>query len=278
MPKVALLAIGNELLNGDVQDTNLHTLNRRLTQLGFQVECAALVRDTPGQIAAALHWLLAPPQTVEAFSWDIDLLVISGGLGPTQDDLTLAALAQALELPLAVDLGARRLVETQYTQLLAAGALLETGPEAARRKMATLPLGAVPLPNPIGTAPGVRLEYNGVLIYCLPGVPAELLAIFTTAVEPELKRNFALGGWFEMELVVICDDEARVALPLREVTARHPDVYLKSLARSFPAAHQEGLRIIAAAQSPETAMAQEYVSAALADLRQVLARAGIKIK
>jgi len=268
VPTAGLLAIGNELLNGAVRDMNLFTLSQRLTQMGFSVEYAVMTRDLPDKIAAALGFILAHKP---------DVVLCSGGLGPTEDDLTLAALAQALHLPLVVNEAAVELVETHYRRLLEQHYLTHHGPEFARRKMATLPEGAFPLPNPVGTAPGVKLDYQGTLIYGLPGVPAELEAIFAATIVPELLQRFPPAGWAECALLVHCDDEAEAAIPLHEVARRHPDVYLKSLAKPFPSAGVEGLRVILTSQATTEAAAQAAVAAALADLQRTLENAGLRV-
>ena len=269
VPTATLLAIGNELLNGEVQDANLFTLAHKLTHLGFSVEQTAMVRDDPPRIAVALlHLLESHP----------DVLIVCGGLGPTDDDLTLAALAHPLELPLVENAEARRLVEQHYERLLAQGYVPRRGPEKARRKMSTLPQGAMPLHNPVGTAPGVQLEIGETLLFCLPGVPAELEAIFAKSIVPELNRRFGAGSWVEGHLLAGCQDEAEVAALLHEVTPRHPDVYIKSLARPFPAAGDATLRILAASHAAEASVARRRVASALADLRKVLQRAGIHVE
>lgn len=268
MPQASLLAIGNELLNGAIRDANLFTLSQRLTQMGFSVEYALMTRDLPEKIALALQFLLDHKP---------DVLLCSGGLGPTEDDLTLAALAQALHLPLVVSEAAAALVEAHYNRLLAQHYLAHHGPEFARRKMSMLPEGAVPLPNPVGTAPGVKLSYAGTSIYVLPGVPAELQAIFEASIVPELLALFPPAAWVERALLVHCDDEAEAAVPLREVAHRHPAVYLKSLAQPFPSAGVEGLRVIAAAQAPTAAEAEAAVTAALTDLQHTLEAAGLRV-
>ncbi len=268
MPSASLLAIGNELLNGEVRDANLFTLSRRLTRAGFTVTCAGLVRDDPARIAALLHFLLAAAP---------DIVICSGGLGPTADDLTLAALAEALERPLTLHFQARALIEAQYAQLLSRGYLHEPGPEEARRKMATLPAGAHPLPNPIGTAPGVRLTHAETLLYVLPGVPAELEAIFTESILPELHERFALGVWAEGALLIHCDDEATVAPLLRAVAHHHPEVYLKSLARPFPSAGNEGLRVIATLCAADETLAQQAVTQTLTELQQSAEATGLRV-
>lgn len=268
MPNCSLLAIGNELLNGEIRDLNLHTLSQSLTRLGFTVICATIARDTPESIARSVAFLLdASP----------DVLICSGGLGPTEDDLTLRSLAQSLGRDLVPDAEARRLVEAQYDDLLAAGYLEHRGPEAARAKMAKLPGGATPLPNPVGAAPGMRLQLSSTLIYALPGVPAELDAIFAESIVPELRRTFQLGFWAQQALRVHVDDEAEVAAPLRSVARRHPEVYLKSLAQPFPAAGREGLRIIASTQAVSSDIAVRTVRNALTDLKIVLQDAGLQV-
>lgn len=267
MPTCSLLAIGNELLNGEIRDLNLYTLSQNLTRLGFHVGQAAITRDSPTSIVSSLTYLLASTP---------DVLICSGGLGPTEDDLTLQALAQYLGCDLIPHTEARQMVEAQYDALMAAGYLEHRGPEAARGKMARLPEGSQPLPNPVGTAPGVCLQVNDTVIYVLPGVPAELDAIFATSIVPELKRRFTLGFWAQAALRVYVDDEAEVAVPLRTVSKRHPDVYLKSLAKPFPAAGREGLRIIASISGATDALAQQAVHDALADLGLALEAVGLR--
>jgi len=268
MPTASLLAIGNELLNGVVRDANLFSLSQHLTQMGFCVTHAAMVRDDPVKIAHVVLFLLAQKP---------DVLLCSGGLGPTEDDLTLSALTEALHVPLVLNSAAAGLVESHYDRLLAQHYLALRGPAFARQKMATLPLGAEPLPNPVGTAPGVKLEHQGMVIYVLPGVPLELEAIFAASVAPELLRRFNPGMWAEHTLLVHCDDEADLATPLRDVAHRHPDVYLKSLARPFPAASVEGLQVIAVALAPTAVEAHAAAQATLDDLRHTAEAAGLRV-
>jgi molybdenum cofactor synthesis domain-containing protein len=268
LPEVILLAVGNELLNGEIRDRNLYTLARRLTRLGFQVAEAGIIRDDPKRIARWLKRRLRYPP---------GLVIISGGLGPTEDDLTLQAVATALERPLQETTASRALVEQHYDRLLAAGHIKTRGPTEARHKLALLPRGARSLPNPLGTAPGVEIEHDATRIYCLPGVPAELKAIFNESIVPTLRRRFTLGTWVEAELVVRCQDEAQVAAPLREVADRHPETYIKSLARPFPEAGEGALRILISAHAEDETAARAHIRTALQDLRQTLSEANIAI-
>lgn len=266
--KVGLLAIGNELLTGIVRETNLFFLSEQLTLMGFEVACTLVVRDVPAMIVAAMWFLLEQ---------HFDLVVCSGGLGPTADDLTLSALAKALDLPLLVNREALDLVERHYAHLITAGQLSQLGPESARRKMATLPQGAAPLANPAGIAPGVKLSYADTLIYALPGVPEELRAIFSSIIVPELRCLFTLPVRVERALLVHCVDEAAIASQLREVAAAYPDVYLKSLARPFSEGTEDGMRVIAAAHGEDFSLALLAVNAVLEDLRKRLERAGFQV-
>jgi len=268
MPTASLLAIGNELLNGAVRDANLFSLSQHLTRMGFNVDYAAIVRDVPAKIVDMFLFLLAQQP---------DVLLCSGGLGPTEDDLTLSALAKALHVPLVVNDAASDLVEAHYDRLLAQHYLTQRGPVFARQKMATLPLGAQPIPNPVGTAPGVKLEHQGTLVYVLPGVPAELEAIFAASISPELLRRCRPGIWAEHRLLVHCDDEADLAIPLRDVARRHPKVYLKSLAKPFPAASAEGLQVMAVALAETAAEAHAAAQETLSDLRRTAEAAGLQV-
>lgn len=265
--RASLLAIGNELLNGAVRDIHVFFLSRQLTRLGFCVEYAAMARDQPANIATLLHMLLESKP---------DILVCTGGLGPTDDDLTLSALAQALGLPLEFNVAAFAQMETHYARLWAQHYLAEKDPPEVARKMAILPQGAQPLANPLGTAPGVQLQYGPTLIYVLPGVPAELEAIFFDVITPELRSRFEVGVWVEGALLIHCDDEAKIAPVLHAVTQRHPAVYLKSFAEPFQTA-KEGLRVVAGAQAKKEIAARSAVEQTLADLHQTAEAAGLRV-
>jgi len=235
MPRCSILAIGNEVLNGEIRDLNLYTLGRNLTHLGFTVTNAVIAPDLPESIARGLAFLLTQ---------EPDVIICCGGLGPTGDDLTLSAIAEALDRPLVDHRRARELVETHYDQLMAHGYLHQRGPEAARAKMARLPDDAEP--------------------------------IFKATIVPELRERFEIGGFAERVIRVHVDDEADVAAPLEEARRRHPDVYLKSLAQPFPSAGQEGLRIIATTHAATVAAATASADAAIADLRLMLDQAGLR--
>ncbi|MBI3947973.1 MAG: competence/damage-inducible protein A [Armatimonadetes bacterium] len=256
MPTVEILAVGNELLDGVTRDTNTHWLCQQITRLGSRVERAALVRDNPVAIAG---------EVAGACLRHVALLLVTGGLGPTADDLTLAAVAQAAGVPLVENPMARRMVADVYADLHRRGAVAfpELTPE--RLKMARLPGCATPIANPVGAAPAVVLHLRGTTIVCLPGVPSELKGIFTGPLQPVLAEALGAGVALEREVVVALNDESAMAPALREVASRHPEVYVKSHAHRFEG--DEGIRVTFSARGARPDAVSRLLDAAVADLR-----------
>ena len=148
-PTAEVVAAGNEVLLGDVLDSNSHLLCRTVTALGGAVTRTVMVRDDLDAIAAEVRGALrrAP-----------NLVFTVGGLGPTADDMTLAGVALGLGVPLELHPQAERLVREAYAGFAAAGLVPFAELNEARLKMARLPRGAAPVRNPVGGAPGVVLE------------------------------------------------------------------------------------------------------------------------
>lgn len=167
--RIALVAIGDELLVGDIVNTNLSWLGRRLTDEGFTVVTHVTVSDNDEVTAKAVLSALEIS----------DAVVTTGGLGPTPDDRTRAALAQAGGVPLRRDEKLVAGLEEAYRRL---GRRM---PEA-NLVQADIPEGAEPIANPAGTAPGIRMAVAGGVIYALPGVPHEMRAMVEESVLPDL--------------------------------------------------------------------------------------------
>lgn len=172
--KVELLAVGTELLLGDIVNSNAAWLGQQLAGAGFDVYGSAVVGDNLARIGAAVRAALERA----------DALVITGGLGPTQDDLTREALAAWAGVALVRDPELERALRDRFARL---GRRM---PEANYRQ-ADVPVGAVPLPNGRGTAPGLRLARAGApgVVYALPGVPHEMTDMFAAEVLPDLLRR-----------------------------------------------------------------------------------------
>ncbi|MFQ5808771.1 MAG: competence/damage-inducible protein A, partial [Armatimonadota bacterium] len=201
--------------------------------------------------------------------------VTAGGLGPTADDMTLAAVADATNSPLEVSEAALAMVRSAYEKFAEEGYVDDAAMTESRRKMATLPGGAEPLCNPVGAAPGVLLSVEGSTIVCLPGVPEELKGIFRQPLGPALRRIFGSGAFVELALVADCGDESVLAPLLAQVATRHPDAYVKSRPRRFGSDVRIRITISARADSREGA--GECLQRAADDVRRALESHGIAL-
>ncbi len=169
MPTAAILSQGDEVVTGQITDTNAAWLAAELTELGFDVVLHLTVGDRLADIVRAFTWA-----TREA-----DVCVCTGGLGPTDDDLTAAAAAEAFGRPLVEDAIAWQRIQAYFEALKRRMAPIN-------RKQAQLPSGAARLDNDWGTAPGFALEHGRSWLFCLPGVPREMRPMFDARVRPRL--------------------------------------------------------------------------------------------
>lgn len=170
--RVELVTVGDELLLGDTVNGNAAWLGQRLAEAGAEVTRSVVVGDEMDVIIEAVTGALGRA----------DAVITTGGLGPTYDDLTRDALARAAGVELIRD---PVLEKRLRDRAASAGRALQ--PMALR--MAEVPEGAGLLTNPMGTAPGLRVELPGGVVYALPGVPYEMRAIMTEVVLPELRAG-----------------------------------------------------------------------------------------
>src|SRR5215213_4674191 len=168
-----IVVVGTEILLGSLLDTNSAWLSRRLAALGVGVYRHTTVGDNKGRLVAALSEAAARA----------DLVLSTGGLGPTFDDLTNEALGQAAGREMVEYPDARRHVERTFRHF--------TGrePPPSAYKQALFPEGSELIANPLGTAMGALLELDGVLFVTLPGVPAEMRRMFEEALEPMIRER-----------------------------------------------------------------------------------------
>lgn len=256
---VEILTIGNEILLGLVQDSNSNYLCRVVRGTGGRVRHIAVVGDEIDPVAGEINGSIAR---------GAGFVFTCGGLGPTDDDVTLAGIAKATGRKLAINEEARKLVERRYAQMASQGYVADSRMTEARLKMAYLPEGAYPVANPVGIAPAVVLEMGGRRIVSLPGVPAELKAIVEGPLQPVLQEVFERGSYREREMTVDCGDESQLAPALRKVTAAHPDVYIKSRASHF--GPNVKFRILLSATAASAEQAEGAIEAAASDLLREL--------
>ncbi|MGC8780081.1 MAG: competence/damage-inducible protein A [Anaerolineae bacterium] len=265
-PIVELLTIGNEILAGDILDTNSHWLCRKLVAAGCRVGRITVLPDDLEVIAEALRAALARRPA---------LILTCGGLGPTADDLTLAAVAAGLGRPLVEMAAAYAMIRDFYAALHRRGEVTTAEMTPARAKMACLPAGAEPLANRVGAAPGVLLREGTVWIASLPGVPAELKAIFEESLWPRLAAGLRREVWAERVIRTDCRDESVMAPAVDRVAAAHPDVYVKSRAQVYGGEATDFVTL--AARGADMAEAQARLDAAERALRAELARVNIAV-
>ncbi len=224
MIRVEILTIGNEVLNGDVVNTNSSYLCKFFTNLGGYVVRNVTVRDDVDWIASELKGML---------NRGTDIVVTTGGLGPTYDDLTLQGVALSTGKKLVINQEALKMVERRYEEYVKSGYFESASMIPSRIKMATIPEGSLPLENFAGAAPGVLLSIDKTDIICLPGVPAEIRSIIDNSLQGYLKKKFGKSAFEEKEIFVHWKDESTLAPLLKEIADLYPDIYVKSRPKKF---------------------------------------------
>ncbi|ASJ10721.1 damage-inducible protein CinA [Thermococcus sp. P6] len=202
-----ILTVGDELLTGNTVDSNSSFIAKRLTEKGYVVRRKTTVGDDVEEIAGVIEEILGRKPRV---------LVISGGLGPTHDDVTMLGVARALGRNLVLCEPCLERIAEFYRKLHERGLIDDPELNEARRKMAYLPEGSKPLENPEGAAPGAFIEHNGVKIFVLPGMPREMKAMLEKEVLPEL----GAGRFTQRKLLAEVTDESKLAPVLRETLKR----------------------------------------------------------
>jgi len=176
MANAEIVAIGSELLLGQIVDTNSAWMAQRLTALGVNLYFKSVVGDNPARMKEVIS------RAVER----ADIVITSGGIGPTQDDLTREVVAEVTGRRLVQDAGMLEQVEEHFRRR---GRPMT--PNNIRQSY--MPEGAIPIKNPNGTAPSFVVEDPRAVIFSLPGVPVEMKWLFEHEVEPYLRKRFNLA-------------------------------------------------------------------------------------
>ena len=264
---VEIICVGNELLIGKTLNTNAQWLAKRITTLGLTTSRITVVRDNIAEISNAIKEVIQRNPT---------FLLTTGGLGPTFDDKTLEGIAAALDRKIEVNNEAFKMVKEKYLSYAAEGRMETVELTPARVKMAKLPEGAMPLINPIGTAPAVSIELENLSIIALPGVPSELKSIFEESVVPKLKQISNGVIFFEASINSINIMESDVAPLIIKVMQNNPYVYIKS--------HPKGTERVPIIEfhlsttAKDVTSARQRVSKALVQLTELIQGKGGKLK
>ena len=200
--RAEVISIGTELVGGLTVDTNAAWLAGELAAVGVQTVRHVTVADDRAAIA----------DEVRLASGSADVVVVTGGLGPTDDDVTREAVADAMGVALRRDPGLLETTRAFFRQRNLAWI-------ESNARQADLPDGAEPIANPWGTAPGFRARVGRALVFCLPGVPREMKKMFAASVLPALKDAGAAGVVITRALHCFGAGEARMAEQIADLMA-----------------------------------------------------------
>ena len=217
MTKGHVFSTGNEVLFGDTVDTNSAFLCRQLKRSGVTVIKTSAVRDD----------MTALVSEIKNIASAADVCVMTGGLGPTSDDLTAEALAKAARVKIKLDTAALSSMKKYFDKR---GVTLIP----ANEKQAMLPEGAQFMENRHGTAPGFSMIIGNCRFFCMPGVPREMERMFDLKVRPQLNEITGQAGEIQvMRLMVFGMPESRVEKALSGFSVQFPGIHLGSRIR-FP--------------------------------------------
>ncbi|MDQ2066881.1 molybdopterin-binding protein [Xinfangfangia sp. CPCC 101601] len=216
-PTGAMLVIGDEILSGRTRDSNLYYLAQELTRVGIDLREARVVGDTHAEIVAA----------VRAFSASHDHVFTSGGIGPTHDDITADAVAEAMGAAIGVRADAAALLQAHYDR---------QGQEfnAARQRMARIPDGAVLIDNPVSIAPGFSIGN----VHVMAGVP-KIFEAMLASVLPTLTGGAPLLS----QTLRVLRGEGEIAAEFGRLAAEYPDLSMGSYPFNLNGAHGTNLVI-----------------------------------
>lgn len=244
-----VLAIGTELLLGQIVDTNSSWIGEQLAAVGIDTMEHRKVGDNLSRMVGAMREMLE----------DADAIVVCGGLGPTQDDVTREAIAELL----GVDLERREELVEHIASLF--GTRGRDMP-ANNLRQADVPKGAAPIPNPIGTAPGVRAELDGKVVYAVPGVPYEMQLMVREHVLPDLlARSGEAASIVSRSLKTWGASESGLAEMIADRVETQKNPTIAFLARGI-----EGIVVRVTAKAPSEYEARALIEPEEAALRAIL--------
>jgi competence/damage-inducible protein CinA-like protein len=242
-----IIAIGTELLLGEISDTNSSRIARTLRDIGLDLWWISAVGDNEARIAAL----------VDQARQRSTVVITTGGLGPTVDDPTRAAVARAFGVPLEYRPELWAQIEARFQRY-------GRTPTENNRKQAFVPAGAEPLENPVGTAPCFALPHAGGVVIALPGVPRELEYMLEHAVVPYLQARFELAAVIRSRILrTVGIGESLIDARIGELEAlSNPTVGL--------AAHPGQTDIRITAKAPSVEAAEALIAPIAADIRRRL--------
>jgi nicotinamide-nucleotide amidase len=242
--RAEIVSVGSELLLGQIVDTNAAFIGRELAALGLDLFHKTTVGDNLVRVATALETALGRA----------DVVITTGGLGPTEDDVTREAVSRATgrELEFHPDL-----LDQIEAFFRARGLPLSP----SNRKQAYIPRGAIPMPNPVGTAPCFILEDGSRTLIVLPGVPREMEYLLRTAALPHIRSRYGLRAAIVSRLVRVAGlGESRVGEMLADLMAKGANPTVGTMA------HPGQVDVRIAAKAPNEAEARALIAPVEAEI------------
>ena len=212
---VELIVTGDEIMYGRILDTNSHWIAQRIAQIGARLRRITTIGDETEEISSAL---------LEALKRDAHFIIFTGGLGPSEDDLTVESIGRALNREIIIDpIGARKIREVYKRRGITDEATIKRG-----EKMSRILEGSQPLQNPVGFSVGMKIEAASKTICTLPGVPDEMKGIFDDHIVEMIKthaNSVFLAKTYNITMIW------KDFFPLyRQMQEDYPDVYIKNAA------------------------------------------------
>jgi nicotinamide-nucleotide amidase len=258
LPAIEIYSIGTELLNGQIQDTNSFWMAQQIAALGGYVRRIAILDDDLDDLNSVLS---------DACRRDTRIVITTGGLGPTPDDLTVEVIAAIVDVEVAVD----ESLVLRYMESRGIEKRDDVNPGLL--KMATIPKGATAHPNPAGVAPCVEVQIGDTTLFSLPGPPREVEALFRQSVEPVVAELYSDAR--SMVRVVVNLPESQCGPILHSVMDQLPNTYLKAfVALSERTADGQRLPVDLVAWAPSPAAADDLLMRALALFTEQAAEKG----
>lgn len=252
---IEILCVGNELLSGITLNTNAHWLAGKIAKAGGTVGRVTVVRDELGAISTAVK---------ESLARKPDILVITGGLGATYDDMTLEGVAMALGRRTVTDERAVQMLKNSYARRN-----LHYRMNKVRLKMATIPEGSTPIENAVGSAPSVMIGN----IFCLPGVPKEMKAVFESHILPVIKERVGRFVAKEVNYRVRGVSEAMIAPALSKIVRANPDgIYLKTHPKGYYKKTTPQIRVQLICKGDDAGKVKQRLEKISAQLRREIKR------
>ena len=229
---IEIISVGNELLSGTIANTNAQWISAQITKAGGTVKRITTLGDWDKEISSAIK---------DSIQRGPDWLILTGGLGPTYDDNTLRGLSSALGQRLKLDTRAVEMLRRSYAQHKQRLAIKNSRINETRLKMARIPRGSIAVQNPVGSAPSVYIDIESdagtkrTRIFCLPGVPKEMKAVFSGVILPQIKEKVGKHYVVESMFETIGVSESMLAPTLSRLVVSHPsdELYLKTHPKGY---------------------------------------------